>query len=521
MGYFVNPDNDGFQQSLNDAIYIDKSEMLAVTNGLLDTKSRFMCVSRPRRFGKSTAVDLLIAYYSKGCKSKKLFLNSKIASIKGFAKHLNKYNVIWLNLPKFASYDGNNEDLLSNLNKRVVKELKSSFADIVDDSSSLPQALEDIYAAKKEKFIVIVDEWDLVFRENKNDSELQKQFICFYRLLFKDSPYIKLAYLTGILPVKRYNTESSLNNFDEYTMINPMELDKSFGFTESEVIELCKKWNMDFEEIKNWYDGYLMPDDVHLYNPRSVVTALKSKKLQGYWSATASFESLKNPINLNLEGLHKTVFELMGGKRAKVDVETFDNDMVTFNCKDDALTLLIHLGYLGYDEATGEVFIPNREIKNEFKKSVTLSNWKEVVRALNNSNDLLKATLSCDEEKVAQYIEQAHQDVASMLQYNSEETLKCVVYIAYYTAISDYSFIKEFPTGKGFADLVLLPYKFSDKPLIIVELKHNKNADSALEQIKTKQYPDSFKDYFGEMILVGINYDDDKKHTCKIEKLVK
>ena len=521
MGYNVNPNNDGFKEALNDKIYVDKSEMLLVTNELLDTKRKFMCVSRPRRFGKSMAVDLLIAYYSKGCNSKELFANSKIVCNPDFEKHLNKYNVIWLNLPKFSGRGGDNRNILTNLNARVIRELKKVFPDMVLTDDYFPAALEEIYAETNEKFIILIDEWDLIFRENKNDSNLQKEFVDFYRSLFKDSPYIKLAYLTGILPVKRYNTQSALNNFDEYTMINPMGLDKCFGFTEDEVIQLCDKWNMSFDKIKSWYDGYLMPNNVHLYNPRSVVTAFYAKNLRGYWVETASYESLKIPINMNFEGLKETVIELMAGNKCRINVNSFQNDMVSFNSKDDALTLLIHLGYLGYDSSTKEVFIPNKEIKGEFENTLINSNWKEVTRALKNSEDLLKATLNCDEEKVAQYIEQAHQDVASILQYNSEETLKCVVYIAYYTAISDYSLIKEFPTGKGFADLVLLPYKFSDKPLIIVELKHNKTAESALEQIKAKKYTDSLKDYSGEMILVGINYDDDKKHSCKIEKLVK
>ena len=521
MGIYVNPNNDGLKESLNSKIYVDKSGMIEVTNSLLDTKQKCMCISRPRRFGKSMNIDLLIAYYSKGCDSKDLFANLKIAQNPNFEKHLNKYNVIWLNLPKFKEFGSKIEELLPTMIEELKRELKEEFPQYIESiSRPLQIILSDIYKQTNEKFIVLIDEWDYIFRESTN-TKLQEEYVDFLRALFKDSPFIKLAYITGILPVKRYNTQSALNNFIEYSMTIPRNMAEYFGFTEEEVKALCKKFNRDFDEIKAWYDGYLMPDNVHLYNPCSVVQAMDGGKLQGYWVATSSFEALRIPINLNINGLRKTVIELIGGARVNANVSRFENDTNSIKRKDEALTLLVHLGYLGYDEENGEVFIPNREIRGEFDNAIEASGWSEVEDALQNSEDLLKATLNCDEKAVAEFLEKAHLKIASILGFNNEETLRSVVSIAYYTAIRFYQFIKEFPSGKGFADMVFLPYKHVNKPLIVIELKQNKSPESAIAQIKEKKYSESLQKYSGDILLVGITYDDDKKHYCKIEHITK
>ena len=521
MGIYVNPNNEGFKTSLRSKIYVDKSGIIEITNELLDTEQRFMCVSRPRRFGKSMGINLLTAYYSKGCDSKELFANLKIAQKPDFETHLNKYNVIALNLPKFYEPGSDISTLLPTMISELKRNLKKEFPEIINELNRPFQfMLADIYEQTKEKFVVLIDEWDLIFRES-NNTKVQEDYVNFLRILFKDSPYIKLAYITGILPVKKYNTQSALNNFDEYSMVIPGKLAEYFGFTENEVKALCAKFNRDFEEIKAWYDGYLMPGNVHLYNPCSVVKAMNGEKLQGYWVATSSFEALRIPINLNINGIRETILKMIGGVKSSVNTSKFKNDISSIQSKDEALTLLIHLGYLGYDEESEEAFIPNREIRGEFDNAIEASEWKEVIRALKNSEDLLKATLNSDENAVAEYIEQAHLDVSSILGYNKEETLRSVVSIAYYSAIRFYEFKKEFPSGKGFADMVFFPYKHVNKPLIVIELKHNKTAESAIAQIKEKKYTNSLEKYSGEILLVGITYDDDKKHYCKIERLNK
>ena len=433
---------------------------------------------------------------------------------------MNKYNVIWLNLPKFKDFNCSIDTVLPTMVKRLKNELIKEFSNVeLNEDDSLQFILAKIFEQTKEKFVVLIDEWDFIFRESSN-TKLHEEYIDFLRVLFKDSPFIKLAYITGILPVKRYNTQSALNNFDEYSMVVPRNMGEYIGFTENEVKELCKKFNRDFDEIKAWYDGYLMPNNVHLYNPRSVVMSMEGD-IESYWVATSSFEALSIPINLDLKDLRKTILKLMGGTRCLVNVTKFKNDFNSIRSKDDALTFLVHLGYLGYDKSTGEVFIPNREIRGEFDNVLEDSEWEEVVDAIQNSEDLLKATWNCDEEAVAEYIEKAHRKLASILGYNNEETLRSVVSIAYYTAIRFYQFLKEFPSGKGFADMVFLPYKHINKPLIVIELRKNNTAESAISQIREKKYSESLQKYSGEILLVGITYDDSKRHYCKIEKVNK
>jgi hypothetical protein len=378
--------------------------------------------------------------------------------------------------------------------------------------------LEIIYAKTEIPFVFIIDEWDCIFRENKNEKETQKVYLDFLRNLLKDADYVALAYMTGILPIKKYGTHSALNMFNEFSMTNPRELAEFVGFTESEVKQLCIQYDMDFEETKRWYDGYQFENIEHIYSPRSVVEAMTSHCFDSYWNQTETFEALRDYIVLNYDGLKDTIIELLAGKRRKIDNSFFSNDMTTFKGVDDVLTLLIHLGYLGYDFSNKEVFIPNSEVASEFVTSIKDADWNEVVKALQNSEELLQATWNQDTTAVAEGLEQAHFET-SILKYNDENSLACVISLAYYSARTYYTQVRELPTGKGFADLVFLPRKnHLDKPAIVVELKWDKSAKGAIAQIKDKNYVKALEDYQGNLLLVGVNYDvKSKKHECEIE----
>ena len=324
--------------------------------------------------------------------------------------------------------------------------------------------------------------------------------------------------MTGILPVKKYGSHSAINIFDEFSMTDPSILAKYVGFTEDEVIDLCEKYNMDFKEMQYWYNGYLFDEDLHVYNPESVVTAIMRKKFKSYWTRTETYEALKIYIDMNFDGLRDNIIKMLGGSRIKIFTDTFQNDMTTFVSKDDVLTLLIHLGYLAYDFNTSEVFIPNHEIQEEFTTATKISNWDEIVKSITLSDKLLKATLEFENETVAHIIDEIHMATASVLQYNNENSLACVISLAYYSARKDYIMHREFPTGKGFADLVFIPRRNTENPVIIVELKWNYSAEGAIKQIKDKNYTETLKDYSGQIILAGINYNKKtKKHECIIE----
>lgn len=326
--------------------------------------------------------------------------------------------------------------------------------------------------------------------------------------------------MTGILPIKKYGSHSALNMFDEFSMTNPGTLAEYVGFTEKEVKGLCKRFDMDFDETRRWYDGYYFKEMGHIYNPRSVVSAMLNRSFDNYWNKTETFEALRDYIIMNYKGLKENIIELLAGKRQPVDVSSFSNDMTTFSSADDILTLFIHLGYLGYDFSKKEVFIPNSEITTEFVTSIRDAGWQEVILAIKNSEELLQATWKRENETVAEKIQEAHFET-SILTYNDENALACVISLAYYSARTYYTEIRELPSGKGFADIVYLPRKeHLDKPAMIIELKWNKDAESAINQIKERNYPHTLKDYQGNLLMVGINYNPKTKvHECLIERL--
>lgn len=520
MGIYLNPGNNKFKRAVNSDIYVDKTGLIKYTNSIVDTLQSCVCVSRPRRFGKSMAADMLTAYYSKGCDSRELFSGLEIAKDESFEEHLNKYDTIFLNMQEFLSRSSNVKELLERVEGKVIRELKKQYPDVeLYDENDLAETMQDIFAESECPFIVIIDKWDCIFREFKHDKAAQEIYLDFLRDLLKDKEYIYLAYMTGILPIKKYGTHSALNMFDEFSMIDPGPLAEYVGFTEKEVEALCQKYQMDINEIKNWYDGYSFEEVESVYSPKSVVSCMRLGKLGNYWNQTETFEALQIYIDMNFEGLRDDILSMIAGETVPVNTRCFTNDMTTFRTEDDVLTLLIHLGYLGYRYADKTVFIPNEEIRSEYVSAIAVSDWGEVSKALKNSADTLQAIWQGREEQVAEGIRQAHFET-SHLQYNDENALSYTISLALYAARNFYTVHRELSGGKGFADIVFVPRKrFLDKPALVVELKWDKNAEGAIQQIKEKEYCRSLEEYKGNLLLVGINYDKKTQvHTCKIEQ---
>ena len=518
MGIYLNPDNIDFQKALNSEIYVDKTELIKYTNKVLNTEQQFICVSRPRRFGKSMAGDMLAAYYSRGCDSKEMFSKYKISADPCFEKHLNKYNVIHINMVNFLGESKNIDEMVQFISDDIIDEVIEQYPDLnMPRRKTLLNVLNKAFAQFKIPFIFIIDEWDCIFRELKNDKESQEKYLDFLRDIMKDQSYVALAYMTGILPIKKYGKHSALNMFTEIAMTNAVPIQEFTGFTENEVIKLCKEYKKDFNEVKRWYDGYTV-DGESIYNPKSVVEALTRGTFKNYWTSTENYEALEEFIFRNDDGLRDTVIKLIAGEKKKIDPSTFNNDMVTFNSQDDVLTLLVHLGYLTFDSETNEVAIPNYEVSEQFASTIRNKDWAEVSRSLKVSDELLQSTLNCDAERVAQLISDSHSDNTSILQYNDENSLACVLSISYYSARKDYILHRELPTGKGFADLVFIPRIGRTLPALIIELKKGHSAEEAIQQIKNNNYIHKVSEYSPEIILVGINYDEKKGHTCMIEK---
>lgn len=526
MGRFLNPDNSAFQTAINSEIYVDKTELLEYTNKVINTKQAFICNSRPRRFGKSITADMLTAYYSKGCDSEKMFSNYNIAKSQNFKMYLNKFDVIHIDVQWCIEPAKDINNIVPFIEKNVIYELKQVYSDInLDENNSLAYAMSTINSVTGNKFIVIIDEWDVLIRDEANNIEIQRQYINFLRGLFKGTEptkYISLAYITGILPIKKIKTQSALNNFDEFTMLTPRIFAKYIGFTEEEVKKLCDKYNRDYTEVKRWYNGYTL-SDYQVYNPKAVINVMLWGEFQSYWSQTGTYESIRPFINMNFDGLKTAILEMLSGDNVKVKTTTFQNDMTTFKSKNDVLTLLIHLGYLAYNQKNQTAYIPNEEIRMEFIDAVEENKWNELLEFEKQSNELLNATLDMESDKVAEYIDKIHMQYASSIQYNNENSLSSVLAISYLSAMQFYfKPIRELPTGRGFADFVFLPKTeyINEYPALIVELKWNKDANTAIKQIEDKKYPESLLQYTGDILLVGINYDKKSKlHECKIQQL--
>lgn len=391
MGNYINPGNSGFSEIRND-IYVDKSGLISLINQTIHTPRRLTCISRPRRFGKSFAAQMLCAYYGKTCDSAELFDDLEIANDTQYQKHLNQYDVIYLDM-------------------------------------------------------------------------------------------------TGILPIKKDGSQSAISDFWEYSMIKPRQFGKYVGFTKEEVKRLCKDYGSDFDS---------------------------------YWTQTSAAESLMGYISLDFDGLGRTMAELIGGVKVKVNTDGFANDLVTFRDKNDVLTLLIHLGYLAYDENTQKVYIPNEEIRLEFAKTVRQVKRNDTIRRVRESDQLIEDTIHGREEAVARQIEKIHEE-ESVLHYNNEQALRSVIKRAYFSYGDEYLLFEELPAGVGYADLVYLPKKNSMLPILVIELKWNQSAKGAIAQIKDRRYAKTFKEYGSDILLVGISYNrkalaGERKHGCKIEK---
>ncbi len=521
--------------------------MICYLNTILRTEQKYVSVSRPRRFGKAIAANMLCAYYGKG-DSRVLFDGLKVSTHKNWDKYLNHFDVIRVVMTDFIKSNKSVEESLAYFQKIVIRDIRKQYPDIdYFDTDNLIQCLLDVYSENGTQFVIIIDEWDAVFRERKEDKEGQKLYLDFLRDWLKDKEYIALAYMTGILPIKKYGKHSALNMFDEYSIITPMQLAPYTGFTEEEVSKLCSKYGRNYEQIKEWYDGYdvsdVIPPDpgyelqnatgreqapVHysIYSPLSVVKAVSTGMIQNYWNKTENYEALAEYIRMDYDGLKDAVALMMDGGRVQADISTYQNDMTTFHRRDDVFAMLIHIGYLGYDLEHKEVFIPNKEILDEFKASTKSEEWTFAFKSFRKSQELLEATLTQNADRAAELLEWFH-DTAENKTYNSESALSYAIQMAYYAAQKYYTTIQELDTGKGYADIVYLPSpKYPDKPALLIELKYNKSVKTAADQIRDRNYPQKLAHYEGNLLLVCINYDKEaknndvnyKRHSCRIEK---
>ncbi len=527
MGTYLNPGNRGFQEILQSE-YVDKTGLIALVNQTVGTMAKLSCISRPRRFGKSYAAKMLCAYYDCSCDSCALFDDKEIAGTEGYLAHLNQYHVVNLDITSFLSLAHRKGIPLADVPNMIVDAIQSELSKVYPDYASGENLTDNLIRCVDgtgRQFVFIIDEWDALIREAKADDVAKKRYLNLLREWFKNNNFtpqvVAAAYMTGILPIKKDGSQSAISDFREYTILEPYKFVDFTGFTEKEVRVLCEKHGMNFEEVKQWYDGYEFQDAGSVYNPYSVMCAMQNRKFGSYWQKTSAAESLMTYINMDFEGLQEIIARLIAGEAVEVRTSSFENDFETFKSRDDVLTLLIHLGYLTWHEEEETARIPNEEVRIEFEKILegTGANhkWLELI---NRSRKLLEDTIAGDAKAVAEAIQKVRDTQYAPTFYNDEQALRYVIKFAYIAAVDQYLKIEELPSGRGIADVVYLPKRRSLLPALIIELKWNKSSEGAISQIKTGNYPALLKDLGREIVLVGINYDEKtKEHSCMIERV--
>ena len=536
MGAYVNPSNISFRKALRMPLYVDKSEMICDLNNYFDTENQYLCVSRARRFGKTMMANLISAYYSKGCDSRSLFEGLKLAQHPNWDRYLNSACVIKIDVNGWFRSTQDKNLTVQAIQSAVISELRTEFPSVqLPEEVGLANALVTINVALDETFVIIIDEYDVLFRENVSDS-LRTEYLDLLNSLFKNDslkPVISLAYITGILPIIRDRVQSKLNNFLEFTMLEPFELAPYFGFTEDEVKELCDKTGRDFEQCQHMYDGYSFPKVSHVFNPNSVANAMRTGVYKSYWTATSSYEAITYYIDENIDGIQTDICTLLGGGEVSVNTELYLNNVELFNSKDQLFTYLIHLGYLTIKKELTNSYccIPNGEVHREWFNALEMAKgFKSIKDLLAPTRAVLEATEHLDAPRVAAALDYFHAQYSSSLTFNRESSLQSAILMAYFYARKDFMVFAEFPTGLGFADVALIPLR-PGRAAIIIELKCDAEGlsstltspQSAIEQIKSRNYAQALARHPGKdmgVILVGITYNaKTKKHQCLIEHL--
>lgn len=527
MGIYLNPGNSGFALILNDE-YIDKTGLIDVINHSINTPRKLSCISRPRRFGKSFAAQMLCAYYDCSCDSHELFDDKEIAGMEGYLEHLNQYHVINLDITGFVSEAKRRRISMADVPNEIANVVHNELRHMAPELTVGERLTDDLIRYVEEtgrKFVFIIDEWDALIREIKNDVEIQATYLNLLREWFKNNNFtpkvVAAAYMTGILPIKKDGSQSAISDFREYTILDPGRFVEFTGFTASEVKELCEKHGMLFKDAKKWYDGYDFPGFGAVYNPYSVMCAVQNGKFSSYWKKTSAAESLMTYINMDFEGMQEIISRLIAGEDVEVRTDRFENDFETFKSRDDVLTLLIHLGYLTWNEEEGTAHIPNEEIRLEFEKILEGTDvnvkWMELI---SRSRKLLEDTIAGNSDEAVKAIEAVRTTQYAPTFYNDEQALRYVIKFAYIAAVDQYLKVEELPSGKGIADVVYLPKRKSMLPALLVELKWNRSSEGAIRQIKERNYPAVLEDYGGEIVIAGFNYDEKtKKHSCLIERI--
>ncbi len=536
MGLFLNSKlpYEQYKSSKTAKYYVDKSELLVELFDSIGTESPYICITRPRRFGKSVAANMIAAFFGKGAKAEHLFCDLAVAKNEDFKKHLNSHNVIYIDFSIEPECCSSYHSYIMRILDGIKTELWEAYSEL---SLNQVQSLWDILAAicqkTGDKFIFVIDEWDAPFHLSYITEQEQQAYLRMLRSLLKGQAYVELAYMTGILPIAKYSDGSELNMFLEYSMVTSEKYSRYFGFSDAEVDFLFAIYKnttpepkITRDDLRIWYDGYYTASKQRIYNPRSIVSALKDNQLRNYWTSSGTYDSIFGYIKDNIEDVQDDLALMFAGEAVPADVMEYAASNMQLNTKDEIYSAMVVYGLLTYHD--GCVLIPNKELMKSYaammKKETSLG---YIYQLANASNQMLKATLTGDTSKMAEILEYAHNTESPILSYNSEIELAAVVNLVYLSARDQYHMEREDKAGEGYVDFIFYPVR-KNADGIILELKVDASPEEAIEQIKEKKYSLRFKGklgeipkYTGRILAVGISYNrKTKRHYCKVETLM-
>ncbi|MCD8022068.1 MAG: ATP-binding protein [Lachnospiraceae bacterium] len=575
MGYYLNSTAafSLYESESKKPYFVDKTEMLRELIPLVEEGNNHICITRPRRFGKSIMAAMVASFFGKGVDSDPIFASLNIANLASgnsdeksgagkefdYRKYMNQYHVIYINFIKPSSLSSSYEDFIKRIERRLTKDLHREFPDVdfLEDDSPL-EDLSVIYEETGEKFILVFDEWDCIFHKDYITNDDRKKYINWLAALTKDTGYVALTYMTGVLPIAKYSSGSTINNFLEYTMAVQPKYSEYFGFSDSEVDMLYsrylkneKKPVVTREDLRFWYDGYCTAGGTRMYNPRSVVLALTNNCLASYWTTTGPYSETSRYIVNDVDGVKKDVALMVSGEAVVSKVEEFAATAMHLSTKDEIFSAMVVYGFLNYED--GKVRIPNKELMDEFVKTIrTQKNLGYINRLAVESDRMLQATLKGDTKTMEEVLQFAHnlslvpqgtedagRTIAQsailhgaalpytetpLLDYNNETELTAIVNLVYLAARDSYYVERENKAGIGYVDFIFYPERPGDDG-IILELKVDDTPEAAIQQIRDRKYVLKFrgrmaetKRHTGRILMLGIGYSKkNKDHHCKVE----
>lgn len=524
---------DRYRAVLNSPYFVDKTLLLEELIPLLCQEQRFVCITRPRRFGKTVMANMIGAFFQKGADSCDIFDNLLIAGKEDYKNHLNRHNVIFIDFSEMPENCSSYSQYISRILSGLKQDLSNAFPELdIDKEKSVWDILTAVFEKNGQKFIFIMDEWDAVFHMSFITEDNRKEYLQFLKLLLKSKSYVELAYITGILPIAKYSSGSELNMFQEYDMATKIRYSEYFGFLDSEIDMLYERYTKNTvnpritrQELKEWYDGYHTASGERLYNPRSVVCALSDGQLASYWTSSGPYDEIFYCIRNDLEHIRDDLALMVCGESVDARIGEFAAFSMDLKTKNQIYSAMVVYGLLTYDD--GRVLIPNRELMLKYDELLqTEDSLGYVYRLAARSEQMLKATLAGDTDTMAEVLEYVHDTKIPVLSYNHETELAAVVNLVYLAARDRYRVEREDKAGKGFVDFIFYPLRRND-PCMILELKVDHTPEEAIHQIKEKKYISRFSgklgelpQYTGRILAVGIGYKKKtKQHLCAVEEL--